>query len=370
MATTFDLPASMVPQLASFGLQKSGGQFRGLFTTGVQSVDGNAERWVCSLTGTPKLRATAGAVEAFLNIMAGGVNKVRIYHPFRSQPLGTLRGSPTIGTTAAVEATSLVLANCYGSNLLPGASFELDTNVDNIANGWTLFVGGIGDGGRVYNNLHYNGSGVTQGTYCQYLEIVSAGNTNDSGIESGAVPVTAGRSYSFGIDALVNITAKVYALIRFFNGGGSQVGSDVTTSTVTATGVVERKTTTMTAPTGAVTARVLLRGINLPGEAMRFDGGYFGESASSDFVGPATLLMGDMIGSDGQLFQVAADCTANDMGAMTVPVVNRVTEEIASATAVTWYRPTVEFICPAMLNRSSFRPGSMDGAVIDLEQAR
>ena len=197
---TYDLPAAMRPQLASFGLQKAGVQFRSPFNGSLQAASFVAERWQVSATGVPQSLRDAGAVEAFLNLMAGGVNYVRMGHPARPVPYGTLRGSPILNGGATRGASSLTLANCT-----PGA----------------------------------------------------------------------------------------------------------------------------------------------------------------------TLLTGDMIGvaTGTQLFQVAADCTANGGGLMTVPLVNRVRATCEAGTAVTWDRPTALFVCESMRNDVTFQQMHMAGAVIDFIEA-
>lgn len=59
---------------------------------------------------------------------------------------------------------------------------------------------------------------------------------------------------------------------------------------------------------------------------------------------PITLRAGDMLGVGGQLFQVAADAEADGGGGMTVQIVNRVRAALASGAAVTWNRPTSQFM--------------------------
>ena len=54
-----------------------------------------------------------------------------------------------------------------------------------------------------------------------------------------------------------------------------------------------------------------------------------------------TLLAGDLIGVDGLLLQVAANCTAAS-SAITVPLVNRLRRGITGGTAVTLAHPTAE----------------------------
>jgi hypothetical protein len=80
----------------------------------------------------------------------------------------------------------------------------------------------------------------------------------------------------------------------------------------------------------------------------------------------ATLMADDMFSVGGQLFQVAASCTATGGGALTVPLVNRVRGTIAGGSAVTWYRPTAEFIMPAMQSGTVWQPGRLEAAGVDL----
>jgi hypothetical protein len=82
----------------------------------------------------------------------------------------------------------------------------------------------------------------------------------------------------------------------------------------------------------------------------------------------STLKAGDMLGAGGQLFMVASDVTLNGSGAGSVPVVHRVRATIAGGSAVTWNRPTGDFIVPAWLASVVHGPGLIEGAALDLEE--
>ena len=58
----------------------------------------------------------------------------------------------------------------------------------------------------------------------------------------------------------------------------------------------------------------------------------------------ATLLAGDMIGCNGQLFRVMANATADGAGNMMVEVQGRTRTAISGGTAVVWNQPTSNFI--------------------------
>lgn len=127
MATTFDAPDWLL-NFAQFdwGIQKAGTQFRSPFNGSLQAGDFLAERWVISVTLPPRARADAGAVEAFINVMVGGVNRVRLPHmasgtkPARRVPRGTLRGTPTLRADIARGDTVLPLQAVAGETIKAG----------------------------------------------------------------------------------------------------------------------------------------------------------------------------------------------------------------------------------------------------------
>jgi len=82
----------------------------------------------------------------------------------------------------------------------------------------------------------------------------------------------------------------------------------------------------------------------------------------------STLLAGDMLGVGGQLCMVAITTTLNGSGAGSVPIVHRVRGTIAGGSAVTWNKPTGDFVMPAMLASVLHMPGAIDGAAFDFEE--
>ena len=115
----YDFPEALKASVASFCLSKAGVQFTSPFNGTTQSVGFVAERWKCSITTPGIATGQSGATEAYLNLLAGGLNFLRIYHPGRPMPAGTLSGSPIIQTAAARGATQIVLGNCT-----PGATLK------------------------------------------------------------------------------------------------------------------------------------------------------------------------------------------------------------------------------------------------------
>lgn len=68
-----------------------------------------------------------------------------------------------------------------------------------------------------------------------------------------------------------------------------------------------------------------------------------GDSLSIAAAPAVTLKAGDMIGVAGLLLMVAADCVANGVGNITVPLVNRLRFGFPAGSAVTWDRPKAAF---------------------------
>ncbi len=81
-----------------------------------------------------------------------------------------------------------------------------------------------------------------------------------------------------------------------------------------------------------------------------------------------TLKAGDMLGLVGQLVMVADNVTLNGSGAGSVPIVHRIRGSISSGSAVTWNKPTGEFIMPAASAGVAHFPGGIDGAAFDFEE--
>lgn len=123
---TYNAPTWLRLAQLEWGIQKAGVQFAGPFNGTMQAVDFLAERWVVSITLPPVARADSGAVEAFFNLLAGGVNRVRLAHmgsgtmTAPGTPRGTLRGTPTLSAAATRGATSLAITTTAGATLLAG----------------------------------------------------------------------------------------------------------------------------------------------------------------------------------------------------------------------------------------------------------
>lgn len=370
----YDLPRELYPQVASFGLQKSGLQHSSPFNGTVQAIDFVAERWMMDITTAPRLSTTGGALEAFFNRLAGGVNRVRMHHPGRPAPAGTMRGAPTLKTTVNRGASSIVLQKVRNHNLLVSSSFEVDANANGIADGWSAYSLGTVTGGSYAGGSNFPVHGVRE----QTVNATSIGSTS-------ADRLGVFQSFDLGSGVTYAGPVSVALSVRGLPAGSHAViycdALDDTQTLIVGSGVVvvddasfsvapmKRISGVYTAPTGTRYLRYYCWVSQSPGGtiAWRVDGAFMAlGNVSTDYPGLATLKAGDLIGCSGHLFQVAEDCTASDIGEMTVPLVNRVRSTITAGAAVIWDKPTTTFVMPAMRADAVHRPGYIEGMPITL----
>jgi hypothetical protein len=102
----------------------------------------------------------------------------------------------------------------------------------------------------------------------------------------------------------------------------------------------------------------LSAGVSRGGTSLPITGG----TASS------TLKAGDMLAVGGQLFMVAENVSLNGSGAGTVPVVHRVRATINSGAAVTWDKPTAEFVMPAWMASFVHNVDALENVSLDFEE--
>jgi hypothetical protein len=363
---TIDWPANLRPQTFSPGLRKAGLQFRSPFNGTTQSVDFVAERWVFSLALPPRRTADGnpGQVEALINRLAGGVERVRCHHWYRPVPAGTLRGYPVLLSSVARGGTSLPIGRATAQhNLVAGGGFDVDSNSDGTADNWVLYDG---TGGGSLSLV----AGRVTGTAQRYTTASSV-STHQKGVQGGAfISWQTNTTYTLSFYAKAPTGSGFLGLpVR------SRWNIDPSIVSVSAPGLTtawQRYVYRFSFGAGPVEPDFVLY---LAVEAGTETGSWdiddvqleLGETAT-DFVSFPTLKAGDMLGCGGQLFQVADDVTLNDAGAGTVNVVNRVRAAISSAAAVSWNQPTAEFIMPASFGASNYRPAILEGMPMDLEE--
>lgn len=368
----YALPADLYPGVASFGLQKAGLQHRSPFNGTTQALDFVAERWMVEMTSPRMYSSESGLAEAFFNRLAGGVNRVSMYHPGRPAPVGTMRGSPTLKTTVNRGASSLVLQSVRNHNLLTSSSFETDANANGIADGWTAYSNGSVTGALYF----FGGSFAVHGALEQAMNATTLGSTTADRLGLyQTVDLGVGVSYSGPVTLALSVRgtpAGSHAVIycEAIDATPAIIGSAVVADDATfPSSPMKRISGVFNAPAGTRSLRFYGWVSQNPGGAVAFriDAALMAlGNVSADYPGPATLKAGDLIGCGGHLFQVAEDCTASDIGEMTVPLVNRVRSTITAGAAVTWDKPTTYFVAPQMRADAVHRPGYIEGMTLSL----
>lgn len=173
------------------------------------------------------------------------------------EPISAVNGDATVEMTGGVGGVG---------------SFEVDSNADGLADGWTLFIGDVGDAGRTHTLLRASESySVQHATYYQYVRIDSATNANDSGILIATnIPIQPSTTYSLFGNALCSVANKAYLLVRQYRANGTLITD---TPSAYVSGVTNSPVTmTYTSHPEASYIQIMYRGINGAGQAMRIDG--------------------------------------------------------------------------------------------------
>lgn len=93
-----------------------------------------------------------------------------------------------------------------------------------------------------------------------------------------------------------------------------------------------------------VPARWVPRGTMRGGPVLSSGAGQFANTLAITTTANATLLRGDFIKVDNQVYQVSGDAQANGSGAMSVGVTPRVRTAHTTGASVTWSKPTATFM--------------------------
>ena len=117
---TIDWPAGQAyqPRALRFGVASPKSGFGAFFTGQRQVISHLADRLRCTVTLPPCGPDDGQRREAFFMSLVSTGDWVRLQHMHRSEPLGTLRGLPTVATSALAGARTLRL------NTTPGATLE------------------------------------------------------------------------------------------------------------------------------------------------------------------------------------------------------------------------------------------------------
>lgn len=317
--STYDWPASLEPAACTLMLEPNVREFISPYTGAYEVVDLVGERWRMQLSFPDALRATAAAQEAFLNRLRG-IHLVRAPYFDRPEPLGTLRGSPVLSASAAQGATSLsIKAAATVNNLFTGP-------IDLRASAWTATSTTASADTTVAPD------GLAECTALAFAGVGDASMIQEAGAARAGMPYT--------ISVYLMGTGTVSVGVR------DAAATYTAETSFTLTGAWVRRSVTVTmgaSPSGAVKGFVIRRGTDTATACKVWGVQVQPAASATTFDGRATLLAGDMLQAGTHLFQVAADTTFDGKGEASVPVVNRARSTIASATALTWQRPTAVY---------------------------
>jgi len=99
---------------------------------------------------------------AFFASLRGGADRLLLWNLLTPEPLGKMRGTVTLAALVAAGASTAQLAGGLAKpNLLANSGFEIDSNADGLANGWTVHSAGV-TGAITYITPDGNGSALSQ----------------------------------------------------------------------------------------------------------------------------------------------------------------------------------------------------------------
>ena len=116
----------------------------GAYSPTMDVLDLLGESWMVRIDLVPEENKIAAAArEAFFDRLNGPANTSDLYHLQNTIPNGTLRGTPTLASSVLQLANTATLQNCQSlGNVLFGSGFEMDSNSDGLADGWTTYSAG------------------------------------------------------------------------------------------------------------------------------------------------------------------------------------------------------------------------------------
>lgn len=115
-----NFPAYLAVEKTTWGQKRNDIEFRSVF--GAQAVETTAPLWVASVSAPSDFESLGGDWQAFLMRTRGRTNQVALWNLARPAPLGTARGSMTLGVAANQGDVTLTIsvAGQDGNTLLPG----------------------------------------------------------------------------------------------------------------------------------------------------------------------------------------------------------------------------------------------------------
>lgn len=157
---TLDWPGTLKVASMEWGHMKAGVQFASPYNGTPQAIDFVAERFLLSISLVPVKRALSGEVEGFFGLLTGGVNRVNLWHMGREAPVGTLRGAPTVTTTAVRGDYTIAITTGAGKTVKAGDLFAAGGQLLQAALGATA----DGSGHMVVQLVHRVRATIAAGT--------------------------------------------------------------------------------------------------------------------------------------------------------------------------------------------------------------
>jgi hypothetical protein len=112
-----------------------------------QVIDKRNDRWLATVSISPRTHDEAADVEAWVASMRGLTNVVNLYHLQRPEPRGTMRGAPTVQATAAglgsVRINTTPGATLRAGDMIGISGLLLQVEQNCVADGTGLLVAPI-----------------------------------------------------------------------------------------------------------------------------------------------------------------------------------------------------------------------------------
>jgi len=114
--STVTVPSQFVPRNCQLTLSTNQRVSASPFGGSEQAIDLLNDRWLLSCELPPTRRDLSAWREAFIAAFRGQANTCSLWNFTRSTPLGTVRGTLTLASSAAQGAANIVLTGCSPSN--------------------------------------------------------------------------------------------------------------------------------------------------------------------------------------------------------------------------------------------------------------
>jgi hypothetical protein len=325
----------------SFGVSTPKSGARGFYTGENETVGHLSDRLLVNMNLPPCSGQQAKERAAFLIGAMSNGDRFR-FSPWNANfPHGTISGGPTVGAAAAAGARSINISGARsGLNLLRGGGFEIDTDANGLADGWTLYATGS------TGTVSVSRVGGNSSPFAQRFDATALGASASDQVGayySADVDVVAGNSYAFSADCRDN-GVQIRLHIDWYNVSAALISS--TTSVAAGPGSSwSRRSVSGVAPVAAAAARPYVwmeaRTGGPASSALEIDNVQFQLGAvAAAFSGNPTLAGGDLLAVGGNLLTTAyAGSTLSDAGAGSVPLALPLLRPLTIGQSITLINP-------------------------------